>query len=123
MGNLEIIMPVIILVVSFLLKLLIDRSITLNDLIVSGLELPVDILFVALSLIVGFTLAPNNDVKEGLLWFSSYIAIGVFIVFLWRRSTALYTQQKNYYIFALLNYIFSLSAIVISINLITGPTS
>lgn len=124
MDTLEIIMPAIVLGLSFALKLFIDRSTTLPDTIESVLELPGDITFLASSLIVGFTISSNGNAKEGLAWFSFYIFSAIFIVFLWRRSIKYFTNNSHVVAFCLaaINYLLAITALVNSIKLITGAS-
>jgi hypothetical protein len=115
-------MPVVVLGLSFMLKLFIDRSTTAPDAIVSTLELPVDITFLSISLIVGFTIAPSGDAKAGLAWFAFYMFAAIFIVFLWRRSIKSFDAggRKTVILLAGANYFLAISALVNSVSLITG---
>ena len=125
MDSLELIMPAMVLALSFALKLFIDRTATLPDAISSALELPVDIAFLATSLIVGFTLSSTGDPKLGLAWFGFYLLGTVFIVVLWRRSINLFLSEKHFASFCLggLNYTFALIAIFQSVNFLTGGSN
>ena len=125
MIPLEIIMPIIVLGLAFLLKLLIDRSASIPDAISSTLELPVDITFLAMSLIVGFTIAPLGQAKEGMAWFALYVFGAILIVFIWRRSIKSFesNSHKTAFFLGVVNYLISITAIVHSIKLVTGGTS
>ena len=107
---------------SFMLKLFIDRSTTAPDAIVSTLELPVDITFLSISLIVGYTIAPSGDSKAGLAWFAFYMFAAIFIVFLWRRSIKCFDagSKKAVIFLAGAHYFLAITALVNSITLITG---
>lgn len=115
-------MPVVVLGLSFMLKLFIDRSTTAPDAIVSTLELPVDITFLSISLIVGFTIAPSGDSKAGMAWFAFYMFAAIFIVFLWRRSMKCFDSGsvKTVIMLAGCNYFMAITALVNSIGLISG---
>jgi len=125
LTSIEIIMPVVVLGLSFMLKLFIDRSTTAPDAIVSTLELPVDITFLSISLIVAYTIAPSGDSKAGLAWFAFYMFAAIFIVFLWRRSIKSFDagSRKPVIFLAGANYFLAITALVNSINLITGGAS
>lgn len=125
MTSLEITMPVVLLGLSFMLKLFIDRSTTAPDAIVSTLELPVDITFLSISLIVGYTIAPSGDSKAGLAWFAFYMFAAIFIVFLWRRSIKNFDSgsQKTVILLAGVNYFLAITALVNSVSLITGSAN
>lgn len=120
--SLSIIMPIVVLGLSFALKMFIDRSTTVNDAICSALELPVDIAFLSISLIVGLTLTPNVDPQQGLAWFGFYICGAIIIVFIWRRSTNIHINSGNFFWLGLLNYLISITGLVFSIKLLTGGT-
>ncbi|MBK8725174.1 MAG: hypothetical protein IPL96_03715 [Holophagaceae bacterium] len=122
MKPLELIMPAILLLLSFLLKLLIDRTAKIPDAISSALELPVDITFLAVSLVVGYTISPSGDAKFGLACFGFYILVAIIIVFIWRRSVFYFTidMRKTTIFLGIFNYFLSTTAIVVSIKLVTG---
>lgn len=113
-------MPIIVLLLSFSLKLFIDRTTTVNDAITSSLELPVDIAFVSLSLIIGFTISPHGDPQLGLLWFCSYLIATIFIVVFWKKSINSYITNGKFFIFGSLNYVISITGLVLSIKLLLG---
>lgn len=125
MNALEVIMPMIVLGLAFALKLFIDRTASIPDTISSTLELPVDITFLSISLIVGFTIAPSGETKEGLAWFALYVLVAIFIVFIWRRSVKCFesNSHKSAFWLGALNYLISITAIVHSIKLVTGVAS
>ncbi|GLG82262.1 MULTISPECIES: hypothetical protein [Acinetobacter calcoaceticus/baumannii complex] len=117
---LSIILPVIVLVLSFSLKMFIDRQTTAHDAISSALELPVDIIFLSISLIVGFILVPRADTLTGFVWFCAYLILAIVIVFIWRRSTNMHINNGKYIGLGFLNYLLSISSLYFSIKLLTG---
>jgi len=125
LSNLEIIMPAFVLGLSFMLKLFIDRSTTAPQAIESTLELPVDVTVLAMSLIVGFTISPTGNPREGMAWFAFYMFSAVFIVFLWRRSIKCFDAGsiKTLLFLAGTNYLMALSALVNSIRLVMGGSN
>ena len=96
MNQLEIILPIALLALEFVLKLFIDRSATLPVLIRSVLELPVDISFLATSLIVAFTILSPSNSEEGLVRFVIYLIGTVLVIFGWRRSVAFFEQDHRW---------------------------
>lgn len=114
-------MPLLVLALAFALKLFIDRTTTLPDAIESALELPVDIVFLATSLVVGYTISPSGSTKEGLAWFGFYILGAILIVFLWRRSRKSYDAKssKTSLGLAAASYFLSITALVFAIRLVT----
>lgn len=125
MSHLEILMPGMVLALSFALKLFIDRTATLPDAISSGLELPVDIAFLATSLIVGFTLSSGGDAKQGMAWFAFYLLGTVFVVVIWRRSISLFLSENHFLSLGLgaINYMIALTAIFQSVYFLTGGSN
>jgi len=115
-------MPTIVLGLSFMLKLFIDRSTTMPQAIESTLELPVDITFLAISLVVGFTISPTGNPREGMVWFAFYMFAAVFIVFLWRRSIRSFDvgHVGSVVLLAGVNYAMAIFALVNSIGLVMG---
>lgn len=118
--SLSIIMPTIVLGLSFFLKMFIDRQTSANDAIGSALELPVDIVFLSISLIVGFILMPNANTLLGFAWFGCYLVLAILIVFFWRRSTHNHLNNGKYMGLGFLNYFLSISSLYFSIKLLTG---
>lgn len=118
--SLTIIMPAIVLGLSFFLKMFIDRQTTANDAISSALELPVDIVFLSISLIVGFILMPNTNTLMGFAWFGCYLVLAILIVFVWRRSTHNHITNGNYIGLGSFNYFLSIASLYYSIKLLTG---
>ena len=61
MSALEIWLPGCILVLAFVLKLFVDRVAGVPDFIAALIELPVDIAFLAISLVAAFTISPSTS--------------------------------------------------------------
>lgn len=122
MQYLNFIMPGVVLLLSFTLKMFIDRSTSGPDAIVSTLELPVDIIFLSISLITGYTLSQGGNPILGFAWFSIYIIGAIIIVVLWRRSIQYFDTNRFILILliATLNYALSITALVHSIGIISG---
>ena len=120
MDYIEIALPLALLFLAFLLKLLIDRSADRPMLGAAILELPVDIIFLSISLIVAFTISNPSNIKEGLFSFVVYIIISIFVVFLWRRSVSAF--ESNQYILcpilAGINYLICGIGLSTAINII-----
>jgi hypothetical protein len=121
LSNLEIIMPIAVLVLSFLSKLFIDRSTTMPQTIESILEFPVDITFLAISLIVGFTISPTGNPRDGMAWFALYMIFAILIVFLWRRSVKCFDNGWSWWLLfcAIINYPLAIYALINAIQLVS----
>jgi hypothetical protein len=120
MSYVDIGMPVLLLVLAFMLKLLVDRSTTAPVFIESLLELPVDITFLAMSFIVAFTLGSSGKADEGMFTFLVYVVSAIAIVFIWRRSISLFENDKLFWSGSLgvLNYSISITGVVYALNLL-----
>lgn len=90
MPWIEIALPGTLLFTKFLLKLFVDRSATLPDMVSAVLALPVDIVFLAASLLAGYAISTTNP-KNGLLLFAGCICLSLLIVVLWRRCEKQFT--------------------------------
>ncbi|MDW0358388.1 hypothetical protein Q8G38_03570 [Halomonas venusta] len=122
MNSLEISLPVVLLVLAFLLKLLIDRASTAPVFIQSLMELPVDIAFLAMSFVIAYTINAGNKAGEGLLYFLIYIVCSIVIVFFWRRSNSCFEKDSYVMVGVLtsINYLASIAGVYMAINLVTG---
>lgn len=122
MTGLEIALPASLMILAFLLKLLIDRSTTAPVLVKSLYELPVDISFLAMSLIIAYTIGGKADTSRGLFFFIIYIIGAILVVLLWRRSIKCFEANRTIIsaFLALINYSATLVGAYISIRLIIG---
>jgi len=117
MNQLGIILPIVLLVLEFMLKLFIDRSTTLPVLIRSVLELPVDISFLATSFVVAFTILSPSNSEEGLVRFVIYLIGTVLVIFGWRRSVACFEQDRRWWSGGLAVASFALSATGLTLSI------
>ena len=122
MKPVEIIMPIILIGLAFLLKLFIDRTVTVPDTISSILDLPADIAFFSLSVIVSFTITKPENIDLGLMYFSSAIVLSLVVIFLWRRSIASFNSGARVMpaIAGSMNYIIAVAMAIYAINLVVG---
>lgn len=120
MNSLEISLPVVLLVLAFLLKLLIDRASTAPIFIQSLMELPVDIAFLAMSFVIAYTINAGEKAGEGLLLFLIYVISSIVIVFFWRRSNSFFESDSYIWVGCLtsVNYLASISGVYIAVNLV-----
>jgi hypothetical protein len=112
MKQYEIILPIAILVLAFLLKLFIDREVKVPILIRAIYELPINIVFLALSFLIGYTITSTDIIiKNECLLFSIVITmLAIFNVVLWRRSLSLYERGNRFIsiLLTVLNYSLSI---------------
>lgn len=111
-------LPGSLLGIKFLLKLFVGQSPTRVNLIEAIIALPVDVVFLAASLLAGFVLAVPQHARESLTLFAALIAMGILAVYLSRQSNALFTRDKLLAstALAILNFIASASCLVIAVG-------
>lgn len=121
-SMLEFFLPILLLILAFLFKFLIDQSASLPLFIKATLEFPVDIAFLALSFIVAYSIASQEDSNIGLLMFIVYLICIFLIVFSWRRAEKFFREDNQRWAWGLftLNMLVSILGLVISINKLVG---
>lgn len=121
----QVLLPATLVALAFLLKLVVDRQFEAADFVMALLELPVDIAFLAMSLVVGFLIAGPADNADGLLAFIYYVIGAIVVVVLWRRSHNNFTRDKYRVTIgqALGGYLVCLTGLVIAIRLLIGVTA
>lgn len=97
---LQAVLPLCILMLSFILKLVVDRTAKLPDVINALFELPVSIAFLATSLIAATAMANIGVASYALVGFGIYIVGTVITVVTWRRSVFLF--ENNHFIWAVI---------------------
>jgi hypothetical protein len=98
MEHLQIILPAVLLLIGFLLKLLVGRRYDMPATIQSVCELPVDIIFLALSFTVAFTITKVDNQSSGLFYCFIGIAMAILIVLLWRISVDHFLKKSRWWI-------------------------
>lgn len=120
MPWIEIVLPGMLLLAKFALKLFVDRSATFPDFISALLALPVDVVFLAASLLAGHAIANPTNPKGALGLFIACLVAAVFIIVFWRRSDDLFSKDR--YVLtgglAFLNYGISLFALFVALSLL-----
>lgn len=79
----------------FLLKLFVDRTPAIPDLISAVLALPVDVVFLAASLLAGHVITSRDGVRQGLIVFVGCICLSLVVVVIWRRSEDRFVKDKQ----------------------------
>lgn len=101
MEHLQIILPSVLLLIGFLLKLLVGRKYDMPATIQAICELPVDIIFLALSFTVAFTITKVDNQSSGLFYCFIGIATAILIVLLWRISVDQFLKKSKWWILLL----------------------
>lgn len=110
----DIILPASILLMSFLLKMSIDRSLTPPTFWNSIYELPVDTMFLSTSLIAaGAIKAQQTEIGTFFVVFVAYMMVSVITIIIWRKtvSSSEKKQNKTVVLLVAINYIFCALAI------------
>lgn len=119
MEHLQIILPTVLLLIGFLLKLLIGRKYDLPATIQAVCELPVDIVLLSLSFVVAFTIAKVDNQTSGLFYCFIGFAFTILIVLLWRVSIDQFLKGTKWWIlFLVLNLMLSGFAIKKAVSLL-----
>lgn len=119
MEHLQIILPSVLLLIGFLLKLLVGRQYDIPATIQAVCELPVDVILLALSFTVAFTITRLDNQSSGLFYCFVGIAIAIIIVLLWRISIDLFLKRSKLWILILfLNLFIAGFAIKKSVELV-----
>jgi hypothetical protein len=119
MEHLQIILPAVLLLIGFLLKLLVGRNYDMPATIQAICELPVDIIFLALSFTVAYTITRINNQSSGLFYCFIGIAVAILIVLLWRISIDQFLKSSKLWMLLLfINLIIAGFAIKKSVNLV-----
>lgn len=119
MEHLQIILPTVLLLIGFLLKLLIGRKYDLPATIQAICELPVDIVLLSFSFAVAFTIAKVDNQTTGLFYCFIGFSVTILNVLLWRVSIDQFLKgTKLWILFLVLNLILSGFAINKSVSLI-----
>lgn len=115
-------LPIALLVLIFLFRLLIDRRISVTDLIVSLLEFPASILYVGLSFVLAFTISSKENLETGLLVFVIYLAIAFLVIFFGRRAVTYFEGNKLFLTgsLGLISYIMCVPALFYSIRIVVS---
>jgi len=101
MEHLQIILPSVLLLIGFLLKLLVGRNYDMPATIQAICELPVDIILLALSFTVAFTITKVDNQSSGLFYCFIGIATAILIVLLWRISVDQFLKKNKWWILLL----------------------
>lgn len=95
MDKLEILLPIALVVIAFILKVFMDRSATAPLLIRSLYELPVDILFLSLSFSTAAIITTQSLAGKGLLYLFLLFIATLVVVVAWRRSILLFENDRK----------------------------
>lgn len=107
-NHLDIVLPAILVVIAFLLKLFMDRSVTAPLVVRSLYELPVDVLFLALSFSVAVAISTVGKREAGLFHAFVFLVVVLLSVVGWRRSVLLFEAGRK--VWSLFVFVVNISA-------------
>jgi hypothetical protein len=119
MLPLDIIVPIILLALSFLLKAFIDRTTTVTQFLDATCELPSDIMFLGLSFLSA-TIIKNKQLDFLALFLLIGIILEIIAVILWRISVNKIAggKSRSAILITGLNYVFSIAWLIYSVSTI-----
>lgn len=94
---LNVILPIALVVMAFLLKLFMDQSATVPLFIRSLFELPVSVIFLALSFATAYTITSPNNISSGMCHLYIFLVLTLICVVLWRRCTILFERNSHFW--------------------------
>ena len=117
----EVIFPLATLLLAACLKFSVARPVTRITALESVFELPVDIMFLALSLLAGGIITQIIDAIDGFVTCVIFISITIIVCLLWRQSQNFLTQERIAVsaTFCIIGYSFSIACIMWSIMSLT----
>lgn len=118
MKHLDLWLPAIILFLAFSLKFCINRSLKIPDLVKAIYELPVDIVFLAISFLAAHAISLTTSKADALILCIGLIAFSIVNILLWTISTNLFYKKYTKWSIALtsLNYFTTISILILVIN-------
>lgn len=120
MTYLDIILPIILIGITYCLKLFIDQVVSSTAAIKSVCELPIDIIFLSISLLIAIIISNSDSRNDGLVYMLVNIIIAILTVFLSKRSAANFILGVNNHWKYLLsiNVFISVMSLCISISML-----
>lgn len=121
MSSLEIILPILLIIITYSLKLFIDQVVDIPAAIKSVCELPIDIVFLSISLLIAITISNADNRNVGLVCMLANFIVAILIVFLAKRSASDFISgaNKRFRWFLLINIFISVMSLCISISMLT----
>jgi hypothetical protein len=108
MDYFDILLPFILLLFASLLKLAIDQAIDNTNSIEALCELPVDMQFLAISVLIVYLTSNSPDIRKGLSYCLAYFILAVLAVIIWRKSVKMFENKNNWFIALLvINFAFA----------------
>lgn len=94
MAHLDLYLPLLILFLAFLLKLTINQNFEIPNLIKAIYELPVSIVFLALSFLAAHAISLTTSKTDALIYCIGIIVVAIINVFLWTQAIKLFYKKS-----------------------------
>ena len=116
----EIILPIALVVFAGTVKLFVNQTASIVDVIMTLLELPTDIAFLSTSFVSGYVIVTTDKIDTGLLTFIIYVVASIIVVAIWRVARRQFSASKwiRVVLLTVINYSISLVGLVWAINLL-----
>ncbi|WP_449435079.1 hypothetical protein [Pedobacter steynii] len=95
MTHLDITLPFLILGMTYVVKLMIDENVDKVKAICSMCELPIDMIFLAISFLIAIVISDASNRNEGLFYMLLFMVLAMLNVFLAKRSIRMYQAHVN----------------------------
>lgn len=95
MTHLDITLPFLILFMTYLVKLMIDENVDKVKAICSMCELPIDMIFLAISFLIAIVISDSKNRNEGLFYMLLFFVLAITNVFMAKRSIKMYQARLN----------------------------
>jgi hypothetical protein len=86
--------PAAVVLLQLCLKLFIDRTVVLPDVVEAFLAAPVDAAFLGLSLLAAVIIVDSRDVEMGLGMFAGGVVCTVLVIVMWRRAQLQFDNDR-----------------------------
>lgn len=126
-NNLNIIMPTVLVLCAFGLKIFKKSPPDIVDFISTVIELPMDIIILALGYMSSYTCLSPDNISVGFGMFSVEIVLAIFIFGFSKSSISIFQSTKRDHIaqiemivYCLISYVLALGSYIISVSIYGG---
>lgn len=120
MEYLNVILPLILVLMAFILKLVVDKEVDLPSSIQAIIELPIDLIFLAITFYVATILSNSSIQNEGLLYSFIGLFISIIVVLISKKCSKLFINKrtKTWLLLLLFNIMVSSFSIIHAVGLL-----
>ena len=120
MEYLNVILPLILVLMAFILNLVVDKVVDLPSSIQAIIELPIDLIFLAITFYVATILSNSSIQNEGLLYSFIGLFISIIVVLISKKCSKLFINKrtKTWLLLLLFNIMVSSFSIIHAVGLL-----